>query len=142
MNALTRFERFDDFIPEVFRRLSQAPSWAASFAPQEIRIDVQENEKEYLVSAEMPGIKKEDIRVSINGNHVSISAQVNKDHEEKEDKRTRVLVKETFHGSISRSFSLAHEVNKKGAQAKLKDGVLLLTLPKLTGDPGQLVAVQ
>lgn len=142
MNALTRFERLDDFIPEVFRRLSQAPALGTAFAPNEIRIDVRENDKEYLVSAEMPGIKKEDIRVSIDGNHVSISAEVSKNYEEKESKGDRVLVKETFHGTISRGFSLAHEVDKNGAQAKLKDGVLQLTLPKRTGQESHLIAVQ
>lgn len=89
----------------------------------------------------MPGIKKDDIRVSINGNLVSISAEVNK-NEEKEGKGNKLLVKETFHGSISRSFSLAHEVDRKGVEAKLKDGVLLLTLPKLDADAGHQILIQ
>lgn len=142
MNALTRIERFDDFIPEVFRRLSQSPTFGAFAATNDIRIDVRENEKEYLVSAEMPGVNKDDIRVSINGNHVSITAEVKKDHEEKDNKSHRVLVKETFHGTVSRGFTLPAEVNRKGAQAKLKDGVLTLTLPKNDGDTGHLIAIQ
>lgn len=142
MTAFALSNRTDDFIPEVFRRLFQAPVLATPFAENEIRIDVRENDKQYLVSAEMPGIKKEDIRVSITGNLVSISAEVNKNQEEKEGNGNKVLVKETFHGSISRSFSLAHEVDRKGVEAKLKDGVLLLTLPKRDSDSGHLVPIQ
>jgi HSP20 family protein len=131
MNALTRFERFDDMFPEMFRRWMK-PMTAAGFdVPGEIRIDVSENDKAYEVRAEVPGAKKEDIRVSIDGNFVSIIAEVKREkEEEKKGKGERTLVKELYVGSASRGFSLAHEVDEKAAIAKYEDGVLKLSLPK------------
>ena len=131
MNALTRFERLDDMFPEMFRRFMK-PTTAAGFeAPGDIRIDVTENDKGYEVRAEVPGAEKEDIRVSIDGNFVSISAEVRREkEEEKKAKGERTLVKELYVGSASRGFSLAYEVDEKAAIAKYEDGVLKLSLPK------------
>lgn len=131
MNALTRFERFDDMFPEMFRRWMKPMATAGLDVPGEIRIDVSENDKAYEVRAEVPGAKKEDIRVSIDGNFVSISAEVKREkEEEKKAKGERTLVKELYVGSASRGFSLAHEVDEKAAIAKYEDGVLKLSLPK------------
>jgi HSP20 family protein len=143
MNALTRFERFDDMFPEMFRRFMK-PMTAAGFeAPGEIRIDVSENDKGYEVRAEVPGAKKEDIRVSIDGNFVSISAEVKREkEEEKKAKGERALVKELYVGSASRGFSLAHEVDEKAAVAKYEDGVLKLSLPKKLEGASRTIAIQ
>jgi HSP20 family protein len=131
MNALTRFERLDDMFPEMFRRFMKPMTMAGFEAPGEIRIDVTENDKGYEVRAEVPGAKKEDIRVSIDGNFVSISAEVKREkEEEKKAKGERTLVKELYVGSASRGFSLAYEVDEKAAIAKYEDGVLKLSLPK------------
>jgi HSP20 family protein len=139
MNALTRFERFDDLMPELFRRFAR-PLTLAEAAPAEIRIDVTENDKDYLVRAEIPGAKKEDIRVSVDGNFVSIAAEVKKEREEKSGGRT--LVRETYYGSASRGFSLAHEIDGKAVVAKLEDGVLKLTLPKHEGTAARAIPIQ
>ena len=139
MNALTRFDRLDDLFPELFRRFSR-PVALSEAAPADIRIDVTENDKDYQVRAEIPGAKKEDIRVTIDGNFVSISAEVRKEKEEKA--AGRLLVKETYHGSASRGFSLAHEIDSKGVVAKLDDGVLKLTLPKREGAAARSIAIQ
>ena len=129
MNALTRFERFDDLFPELFRRMAR-PSLANFEAPGEIRIDVNENDQGYEVRAEIPGVKKEDIHVMIDGNQVSISAEARREKEEKNAKGDRTLVKELYYGSSSRSFTLANAVDDKAAIAKYEDGVLKLSLPK------------
>jgi HSP20 family protein len=131
MNALTRIERMDDVFPEMFRRWMR-PMMSSGFeAPGEIRIDVSENDKGYEVRAEVPGAKKEDIRVSIEGNYVSITAEVKREkEEEKKAKGERTLIKELYVGSASRGFSLAHEVDEKHAIAKYEDGMLKLSLPK------------
>ena len=129
MNALTRFERFDDMFPELFRRWMRPMATSGFEAPGEIRIDVSESDQGYEVRAEVPGVKKDDIRVSIDGNFVSISAEVKREKEEKA-KGERALVKELYYGSASRGFSLAHEVDEKHAIAKYEDGVLKLSLPK------------
>ena len=138
MNSLTRFER--DFFPEFFRRFSR-PMSLETEAPGEIRIDVTEGEKEYFVRAEIPGAKKDDIRVTVDGNYVSISAEVKREREEKAEKDGRVLLKETYVGSSSRGFTLAHDVDDKTATAKLEDGVLKLTLPKRTGTASRLLPI-
>lgn len=129
MNALTRFERLDDMFPEVFRRFMR-PAVAGFEAPGDIRIDVSENDQGYEVRAEVPGAKKDDLRVMIDGNYVSITAEVKREKEEKAGKGERALVKELYYGSSSRGFTLAHEVDDKAAIAKYEDGVLKLSLPK------------
>lgn len=140
MSALTRFDRFDDLFPELFRRFAR-PSLFTEEAPSEIKIDVTENDKDYQVRAEIPGAKKDDIRVTVDRNFVSIAAEVKK---EKEDKSAggRVLVKETYFGSASRGFSLAHEIDDKAVVAKLEDGVLKLTLPKRESAARRSISIQ
>ena len=89
--------------------------------------------------AEIPGARKEDIRVTIDGNFVSIAAEVRR---EKEEKSGRSLVRETCIGSASRGFSLAHEIDNKAVVAKLQDGVLKLTLPKRDSVGARTVAIE
>jgi HSP20 family protein len=139
MSALTRMERFDDLFPELFRRLAR-PLALSEDTPGDIRIDITENDKDYQVRAEIPGVKKGDIRVTVDGNFVSIAAEVKKEKEEKSG--GRVLVKETYFGSASRGFSLAHEIDAKAVIAKFEDGVLKLTLPKREGAASRSIAIQ
>jgi HSP20 family protein len=139
MNTLTRFERLEDLLPEMFRRFPK-PMRLTDGLPEDIRIDVSETEKQYEVRAEVPGARKEDIRVNVNNNFVSISAEVKREKEERQGKR--VLVTETYTGTISRGFSLEHEIDAKGVTAKLEDGVLKLTLPKREGAGSRTIAIQ
>ena len=94
----------------------------------DIKMDVTENDKGYVVKAEIPGVNKEAIQVSIDGNVVSISAEVKKESEQKEGEK--VIHSERYYGCVERSFSLGSEVDEAQAQAKYADGVLELTLPK------------
>jgi HSP20 family protein len=93
-----------------------------------LRVDVSETEKEYRVVAEMPGVRKEDINVSINGNEVAISAEVKNEKEAQDGERT--LRSERFYGKLYRAFTLEHPVDEATAEARYADGVLELTLPK------------
>jgi len=139
MNALTRFDRIDSLFPELLRRMSRPlQTLETPELPSDIRLDISENDKEYLVSAEMPGARREDIRVSIDGNYVSIVAEIKK---EQEEKHGRSLVKETYHGSVSRGFALGSDVDEKAAAAKLEDGVLRLTLPKREGSSSRTLKI-
>jgi HSP20 family protein len=138
MSALVRRERLDDLFPEFFRRLAR-PLEFPEDAPASIRIDVTENDKDYQVRAEIPGAKKEDIHVTVDGNFVSVSAEVKREKEEKS--KGRLLMKETYVGSSSRGFSLAHEIDDKAVIAKLEDGILKLTLPKRTGTGARPIAI-
>lgn len=140
MSALTRFERLDDLFPDMFRRMMRPAAYAE--AATEIRVDVSENEKEYLVSAEIPGAKKDDIRVVVDGNYVSLSAEIRKDFEDKHAEGGRSLVKETWRGNVARGFTLAHEIDDKAAVARFEDGILRLTLPKRTGAGSRLLNIQ
>jgi len=139
MNALTRFDPIDQMFPEFFRRLGMPTRFTES-APGEIRIDVTEKDKDYEVRAEIPGAKKEDIQVKVDGNFVSISAEVKKDKEEKSG--GRVVLKETCYGSVSRGFSLAHEIDTARVLAKLEDGVLKLTLPKQEASSSKTIQIR
>jgi HSP20 family protein len=98
-------------------------------APQ-IKLDVNENEGNFLIKAEMPGVRKEDIDVRIDGNQVTISAELKKESDEK--KEGRVIRSERQYGYASRSFTLSCAVDESKADAKMQDGVLKLTLPKKT----------
>ena len=106
--------------------------WRGELAPRtpQIRIDVNENENQFLIKAEVPGVRKEDIDVRIEGNQVTIGAEVKKDTEEKKD--GRVIRSERQYGYASRSFTLSCAVDEAKADAKYQDGVLRLTLPKKT----------
>ncbi|HSV68888.1 MAG TPA: Hsp20 family protein [Methylibium sp.] len=137
MTALTRI---DDMFPEFVRRfMLQAPPTGEPLG--EIRLDVDETDKAYTVRAEIPGAKKDDIRVEIDGNRVAIAAEVRKDREEK-DAKGRALVRETYRGRASRSFTLACDVDETGTTAKLEDGVLTLVLPKRAGARSRQIAIE
>ncbi len=141
MNALARIDPIDQLLPDLFRRFGR-PSLFRDTPDVEIRIDVTEHDKAYEVRAEIPGVLKEDISVSVDGNFVSISAEVRKEKEDKDKAGGRVLMKETFVGSASRGFSLGHEVDEKAVVAKLENGVLKLTLPKREGASGSKIRIQ
>ena len=141
MNALiARPYGLDDFSPDNYRRMARPFGFESPIAG-EIKIDVTENDKDYEVRAEIPGAKKEDIRVSVDGNFVSICAEARKEKEEK-SKGGRMLVRETAYGAVSRGFTLASEIDDKGVVAKLEDGILKLTLPKREGAKTRRIEVQ
>ena len=106
----------------------------------QIRMDVKEDEKTYAVHADIPGVNKDDIHVSIDGNTVSISAEVKKSAEQKEGEK--VLRRERHVGRVGRSFALEHEVDEASASARYQDGVLELVLPKKTAAAAKRLAVQ
>jgi HSP20 family protein len=106
-----------------------------------MRVDVSELDNAYEVKADIPGVKKEDINVRIDGNVVQIDAEVKRESESK-DKGGKVLRSERYYGNISRSFSLADDVDEAKAEAKYAEGVLTLKLPKKTTAAARKVAVQ
>ena len=135
---LTRFEPFSD---DFFRGFALSPflrGSAAAAGPQ-MRLDVNEDDKAYTVKADIPGVKKEDIKVSVDNNLVSINAEVKQEKEEREGKK--VVRSERYYGAVSRSFTLAQDVDQAGAQAKYADGVLELTLPKKAGGAKKTITV-
>jgi HSP20 family protein len=139
MANLTRWEPFADFgrvnlwddSMDRFMRRMLRPMRIKGEEALDIAIDVTENDNAYVVKAEIPGVNKEDINVSINGNQVGISAEVKREREEK--KGEKVLYSERYAGSLYRGFTLPSEVDQAKAEAKYANGVLALTLPKKAG---------
>lgn len=105
-----------------------------------IKVDVKTQDKNFLVHAELPGVKKEDIHVDIDGSIVSISAERKQEKEIKEGER--VLRTERYFGKVSRSFDLGADIDEAAAVAKYTDGVLELTLPKKTAAPNKRLQIQ
>jgi HSP20 family protein len=99
------------------------------FEGMDVRVDVVEKNGSYKVRADLPGVKKENINVRIDGNIVHIDAETQDAKEFKED-GGKVLRSERYYGSVSRTFSLADDVDESKATAKYSDGVLSLELPK------------
>lgn len=128
-NLTRRADPLEDFFRGFFVRPVDfgTGSSIATDAPQ-MRVDVKENAGGYEVHAELPGMKKEDIHVHIDGPVVSISAERKQEKEVKEGER--VLRTERYFGKVSRSFQLGQDVDEAKAVARFNDGVLELTLPK------------
>lgn len=125
MSQLTRLDPLDDLFRGFFVRPvdMNTPTTTPS-----IRMDVTEQANAFIVHAELPGVKKEDIHVHVEGNQVSITAEIKQEKEVKEGER--VLRSERYFGQVSRSFQLAQDIDDTQATAKFTDGVLELTLPK------------
>ncbi len=128
MTRLSVYDPFADVFPELFRGFLQPNVERGRDAPVDIRVDVKESADAYVVHAEIPGVSKEDIHVQVEGNRVSIQAEVKRESEQKEGEK--VLRTERYYGSMSRSFQLGSEVDESQASAKYDAGVLTLTLPK------------
>ena len=132
MASISIYDPFADVFPELFRGLGatvasngdrKSPAAAAA-----MRVDVREAKDSYIVKADLPGVRKDDIQVEIDGNQVMLRAEVRKDSEQKEGER--VLRSERYYGQFARSFSLASEIDEDKSVAKFEDGVLELTLQK------------
>ncbi len=129
-SEMTRFEPFRD-MNDMMKGFMMRPMIREMSMEPQIKMEVSEVEGAYKVKAEIPGVKKEDIHVSIEGNRVSISAEVKKEKEEKEGER--LICSERSYGKTFRSFTLDHEVDEASAEAKYNDGVLEITLPMKSG---------
>jgi len=138
MANVTRFDPLDDLFRGFFVRPVDM-SGNAQQAPS-IKMDVKEQGDNYLVHAELPGVKKEDIHVVVDGNQVSISAEIKQEKEVKEG--DRILRSERYFGKVSRSFQLGQEIDDAKAAAKFNEGVLELTLPKRAASPNKRLTVE
>ena len=105
-----------------------------------IRIDVSETAAAYTVRADVPGVKKEEIAIEIDGNEVQISAELRREGEARDGGKW--LRTERFVGKAARRFALPHEIDETKAVATYADGVLELELPKKTAVAGRRIAIQ
>ncbi len=129
---------FDDLFKGFFVRPVRMPAEMPDM--QSIRMDVKEGDKDYTVHAEMPGVAKDDIHVTIEGNTVAISAEVKKVAEHKEG--DKLLRSERYFGKVYRSFALGQDVDETGARARFENGVLELTLPKKAAGAARKLTIQ
>ncbi|MGH8660547.1 MAG: Hsp20/alpha crystallin family protein [Burkholderiales bacterium] len=141
MANITRYTPFDDAFDDLFRGFFVRPvSYEAPAGAAQFRVDVSEDEKAYTLRAEIPGVKKEDINVTIDGDTVAISAEVKNEKEVKNGER--VLRSERCHGKVYRAFTLGQAVEEAGTSAKYANGVLELTLPKKAATQAKRITIQ
>lgn len=126
-------------IGDIVREFSMMPSLRGLEPETRMRVDVEEDDQNYIMKAEVPGVDKDAITVSIEGNTVSIKADM---REEKMDQNTSMIRSERMFGEEFRSFTLPQEVDDAKAQAKMENGLLILTLPKKSGAGAKKLAIQ
>ena len=145
MANVTRYDPFSELVDDLFNGFLVRPMYyengdRASGVLSRMKVDVAEKNGAYLVSAELPGVKKEDIQVTIDGAQVTLSAEVKREKEVGDV--GRVLHAERAFGKVTRSFALPLEIDEAAAQAKFTDGVLELTLPKKAAAARKQVTIQ
>jgi HSP20 family protein len=130
---LTKWDPFRE-MEDVFDRYNKALSWPR-FAKQEImthgdwvpRVDITESDKEFIIKADIPEVKKEEVKISVDNGVLSIQGERKQEKEEKNKKFHRV---ERFYGSFTRSFTIPENVDETKVEASFKDGTLTIQLPK------------
>ncbi len=141
MSQLTRFPRnlFGDL-------MADAPSLGylvrplhGEGLPSEFKVDIKENPQSYVVHAELPGVNKEDLQVTVDQGVLTIAAEVKQHDRQTED--DKVVRSERYFGSVSRSFRLPLEVEQSAAKASYENGILELTLPKKQAQGGRRIEV-
>jgi len=126
-------------IDDLFRGFF-APVRLEKSGPAAIKMDVSETDNGYQVHAEIPGVKKDEIQVTIEGNQVTIGAEVKRETESKDGER--VLRTERYYGRVFRSFVLPTEINESASEAKYENGVLDLKLVKKAPVSGRKLSIQ
>jgi len=121
---------FDDFFNEFNKGFWVRPLAMTGEPELKMKVDVKESDKSFAVHAEIPGVTKDDIQIDLNGDQVSIRAEVKREKESREGEK--LLHSERYYGMVSRSFTLPTDIDEKGATASYKNGVLELVLPKKT----------
>lgn len=141
MANVTRYDPFGDLFDDFLKGFFVRPITAegAAVAPR-MKLDVSEQAEAFKVVAEIPGAKKDEIRVTIDGDQVTIGAEVRKEKDVKEGER--VVHSERYFGKVSRAFRLGTEIDESRAEAKYTDGVLELSLPKKAAAAARKLAIQ
>lgn len=141
MSSLVPRSIFDDFFKDFAPAFYVRPLHGDALPdPSKIKIDVKEDDAAYTVHAEIPGVAKDDIQVSVEGNVVSLRAEVQQKDEKKEGEK--VLRSERYYGAVERSFQLPADVDAAQAKAKYDNGVLTLTLPKKQSSATQRLKIE
>jgi len=130
---------FDDFFKDVAPGFYVKPLHGDPL-PAQLKVDVKETPAAYLVQAEVPGVPKEDIQVTVEGNVVTLRAEVKQQDAQHRDEK--LLRSERYFGAVSRSFQLPVDIDQAQAKARYEHGVLSLTLPKKSASGGQRLSIE
>jgi HSP20 family protein len=128
-------EPLGDMLQSMLRNWRIAPDTELAF-----KVDVAESDTSFTITADLPGVKKEDINVSVDRGTVMISAKLEKASEEKEG--DRVIRQERYSGSMERAFRLDGNIDTEKIDASFQDGVLRLVLPKKESSTQQRITVR
>jgi len=141
MANVTRYDPFGELFDDIFKGYFVRPVMGEGreSAPR-VKIDVTEQNGSFKVLAEIPGVKKEDIQLNVDGDQVSIIAEVKQEKDVKEGER--LVHSERFYGKTSRAFRLGYEIDEAKVQAKYNDGVLELVLPKKQTAAAKQITIQ
>jgi HSP20 family protein len=134
-----RSNPFGELLHELSEGFFVKPFARAAGVDPAMKLDVKEDDNAYTIRAEIPGARKEDIHVDVEGNGVTLRAEIRQEKEQKENEK--VIYSERSYGMLSRSFSLPGEVDAQRAKAEYRDGVLNLTLPKKLGGQTRRVSI-
>jgi len=105
----------------------------------DIPVEVKEDLQSYTIEAEIPGVRKEDIRISVDGNFLSISAEVKRSSETTQNER--VFCSERFYGAVSRGLQLPTNVDPTKCNASYENGVLKLVLAKVSNGGRKMITI-
>ncbi len=142
MANVNRYTPFDDTLDELFRGFFVRPVNFEGHSPAaaQFRVEVAEKDNAYVLRGELPGVKKDDISITIDGDTVAIAAEVKNEKDAKDGER--VLRSERHYGKLYRAFTLGQAVDETTAQARYADGVLELTLPKKAAVQAKRISIQ
>lgn len=141
MANITRYSPLDDAFDELLRGFFVRPvSFDNHGTAAQFRVDVTENDNAFTLRAEIPGVKKDDINITIDGDQVAISAESKNEKDVKDGER--LLRAERYYGKVYRAFTLGQPVDESGATAKYTDGVLELMLPKKAAVSAKRISIQ
>ena len=140
---ITRWEPFRE-VEEVLRQYSpffnramrRPGAEAGEWTPV---ADISETDKEYVIKAELPEVKKEDVKVTLDNGVITISGERKHQKEQKDANEIRI---ESFYGTFSRSFSLPENIDAKGIRAETNDGVLRVKIPKTEAAAAKAVSIE
>ncbi len=134
MSLIPRNNLFDmdRFFNDVWAPVASDSQSGSFFAP---RVDIKEKDDHYEITAELPGVKKEDIQLHVKDGILTLEAEASQ--EDKEEKEGKLIRQERRYGRFMRSFNLGSDVQESDIQASFSDGVLKLQAPKLVEQPAE-----
>lgn len=130
---LVKFKKDTDLINDTFKTIFNTPlfaNWEGFNVPSAYnpKVRITEDRDNFYINMELPGMSKEDVKLSVENNVLSINGTKK---QEKKTEETNLIVNEIYYGEFSRSFNLSNDIKIDSINAEFKDGVLNITMPKV-----------